>query len=61
MENAKALFALPYLSECVNEALGLLPAIPTAVSKTVPAEGMKLGNIFIPGGTKICALRYSIG
>lgn len=61
VENVRALSALPHLNGCINEALRLLPAILTAISRNVPAEGITFGDTFIPGGTKICAPRYSIG
>lgn len=34
---------------------------PHSDFQNVPAEGITVGDIFIPGGTKICAPRYSIG
>lgn len=61
IEDLRALSALPHLNGCINEALRLLPAILTAISRNVPAEGIVFGKTFIAGGTKICAPRYSIG
>lgn len=60
-EDIKTLATLPHLNGTINEALRLLPAILTAVSRKVPPEGLTVDGVFIPGGTKICAPRYSIG
>ncbi|KAI7776264.1 Cytochrome P450 [Diaporthe eres] len=60
-EDVRALSALPHLTGTINEALRLLPAIPTAVSRNTPPEGLMFDSVFIPGGVKICAPRYSIG
>ncbi|KAH8785239.1 cytochrome P450 [Diaporthe sp. PMI_573] len=60
-EDTRALSALPHLTGTINEALRLLPAIPTAVSRNTPPEGLMFDSVFIPGGVKICAPRYSIG
>ncbi|KAI1323417.1 benzoate 4-monooxygenase cytochrome P450 [Xylariaceae sp. FL0255] len=57
----KALTALPHLDATINEALRLIPSVPTWGSRIVAREGLSLDGIFIPGGTKICASRYSIG
>lgn len=59
-EDIKALTSLPHLTGAINESLRLLPAIPTAVSRKVGPEGLAVEGQFIPGGTKICAPRYSI-
>ncbi|KAK9422880.1 putative Cytochrome P450 [Seiridium unicorne] len=60
-EDVTALSSLPHLTGTINEALRLLPAILTAVSRKVPPEGLTVDEVFIPGGAKICAPRYSIG
>jgi hypothetical protein len=39
----------------------LLPAILTFSSRVTPPEGLVVEGTFIPGYTKICAPRYTIG
>ena len=39
----------------------LLPAVPTAVTRVSPPEGMEVEGTFIPGNVKIVAPRYPIG
>lgn len=59
-EDVKALSSLPHLNGVINETLRLYPAIPTAVSRKVPPKGLVIDGVVIPGGTKLCAPRYSI-
>ncbi|KAI1169042.1 benzoate 4-monooxygenase cytochrome P450 [Nemania serpens] len=57
----KALTALPHLDATINESMRLLPSVPSWGSRVVSPDGLTLDGVFIPGGTKICAPRYSIG
>ncbi|KAI0185628.1 cytochrome P450 [Xylaria flabelliformis] len=57
----KSLTALPHLDGTINESMRLLPSVPSWGSRVVSPEGLTLDGLFIPGGTKICAPRYSIG
>ncbi|KAJ9260547.1 hypothetical protein DTO212C5_8476 [Paecilomyces variotii] len=60
-EDPNALAALPHLNGTINEAMRLLPAVLTFSSRVTPPEGITVENTFIPGNTKICAPRYTIG
>ncbi|KAJ6179762.1 hypothetical protein N7519_010223 [Penicillium mononematosum] len=60
-ENPAALAALPHLTGTINEAMRLLPAVLTFSSRVTPPEGLMIDGTFIPGNTKICAPRYTIG
>ncbi|KAL9065091.1 MAG: hypothetical protein Q9157_007595 [Trypethelium eluteriae] len=60
-ENSNAVAALPHLNGAINEAMRLLPAVLTFVTRVSPPEGMYLDGTFIPGNVKIVAPRYSIG
>lgn len=44
---------LPYLSAVINESLRTHPAAGLPLERIVPAEGVQLGDVFIPGGTTI--------
>ena len=60
-QDVKAVAALPHLNGAINEAMRLLPAVLTFVTRVSPPEGMTVEGTFIPGNTKIAAPRYSIG
>jgi cytochrome P450 len=59
--DVRALSALPHLTATIHESMRLLPAVPTFSSRVVGPQGITIDGTFIPGGTKICAPRYSIG
>ncbi|KAF2463953.1 cytochrome P450 [Lindgomyces ingoldianus] len=59
--NITALSSLPHLNGVISESMRLLPAILTFSSRVTPLEGLKVDGTYIPGNTKICAPRYSIG
>lgn len=61
VQDVKAVTALPHLNGAINEAMRLLPAVLTFVTRASPPEGMKVEGTFIPGNIKIAAPRYSIG
>ncbi|KAJ5931968.1 hypothetical protein N7516_006457 [Penicillium verrucosum] len=56
-----ALATLPHLTGTINEAMRLLPAVLTFSSRVTPPQGLMIDGTFIPGNTKICAPRYTIG
>lgn len=61
IEDPTALAALPHLTGTINEAMRLLPAVLTFSSRVTPPEGLVIDGTYIPGNTKICAPRYTIG
>ncbi|KAJ5213940.1 hypothetical protein N7449_001109 [Penicillium cf. viridicatum] len=60
-DNPAALATLPHLTGTINEAMRLLPAVLTFSSRVTPPQGLMIDGTFIPGNTKICAPRYTIG
>ncbi|EHA19270.1 hypothetical protein ASPNIDRAFT_178934 [Aspergillus niger ATCC 1015] len=52
---------LSHLNGAINETMRLLPAVLTFGTRVTPPEGLTIADTFIPGGTKICAPRYTIG
>ncbi|PLB50874.1 cytochrome P450 [Aspergillus steynii IBT 23096] len=52
---------LPHLNGMINETMRLLPAVLTFGTRVTPPEGITIEGTFIPGGTKLCAPRYTIG
>lgn len=60
-QDPRAVASLPHLNGAINEAMRLLPAVLTFVTRVSPPEGMEVEGTFIPGNIKIAAPRYSIG
>lgn len=60
IENLNTLESLSHLNALIDETMRLHPAVPTGGYRDTPAEGMKIGECFIPGNTTIVAPRYSI-
>lgn len=60
-ENPTTLATLSHLTGTINEAMRLLPAVLTFSSRVTPPQGLMIDGTFIPGNTKICAPRYTIG
>ncbi len=56
-----ALAALPHLTATINESLRLYPAGPTFGSRLTPPEGLNCDGVYIPGGVKVVAPRWSAG
>jgi cytochrome P450 len=42
---------LPFLAAVIQESLRMHPAVGLALERIVPAQGLQVGKIFIPGGT----------
>lgn len=61
VEDAVGLSKLSHLNGAINETMRLLPAVLTFGTRVTPPEGLTIAGTFIPGGTKICAPRYTIG
>ncbi|GKZ24652.1 hypothetical protein AbraIFM66951_011923 [Aspergillus brasiliensis] len=61
MDDVVGLSKLNHLNGAINEAMRPLPAVLTFGTRVTPPEGLTIAGTFIPGGTKICAPRYTIG
>lgn len=48
------------LNGIINETLRLYPALPSAAYRETLPEGLIIGDVYVPGGTKIIAPRYSV-
>ena len=59
--DARTLQYLPYLNGCVHEALRLHPPLPSGCLRITPPEGLKIDDIFIPGGVTVLTPAYSLG
>ena len=54
------LHALPYLNACITETLRLHPPTPSGLMRQTPAEGIYIGDTYIPGHVTCVAPTYSI-
>lgn len=52
--------SLPYLNQVIKETLQLYAAIPEALPRTVPEDGIHLAEFNIPGGTTVSTQAYSM-
>lgn len=52
---------LPVLNGAINEALRLHPPVPSGVERVTPSEGMRMGDTYLPGGTKFKMSQYVFG
>jgi cytochrome P450 len=43
--------SLPYLDACIKEAFRMHPAAGLPLERIVPAQGMEIDGVFVPGGT----------
>lgn len=59
--DVSSIATLPHLNGAINEAMRLLPAVLTFVTRVSPPEGMYIDGTYIPGDIKLAAPRYSIG
>lgn len=60
VRDPKVLQSLEHLNGVINETLRLWPAVPTGGLRQVPPEGAVICGQFVPGGTTICAPRWSL-
>ncbi|KIW60511.1 hypothetical protein PV05_00723 [Exophiala xenobiotica] len=44
---------LPFLCACIKEALRVHPGVALTMGRTVPAEGLELCGVYIPGGYRV--------
>ncbi|GKZ31072.1 hypothetical protein AbraIFM66950_011131 [Aspergillus brasiliensis] len=60
MDDVVGLPKLNHLNGAINEVMRPLPAVLTFGTRVTPPDGLTIAGTFIPGGTKICAPRYTI-
>nr|RBQ88027.1 hypothetical protein FVER53263_20077 [Fusarium verticillioides] len=51
---------LTYLQACIDETLRLFPPVPSGLQRMTPAEGLRVGDIFIPGDTIVTVPSYTL-
>ncbi|RAK93466.1 cytochrome P450 [Aspergillus costaricaensis CBS 115574] len=60
IRNYNDLQQLPYLSTCIYEMLRLHPPVPSTALRLAPPGGLVVAGKFIPEGTTIATLQYSL-
>jgi cytochrome P450 len=50
----------PFLSAFITEVLRLYGSAPGGLPRSVPAHGMRIGDLFIPPGTTVSAQAYTM-
>ncbi|KAG6017486.1 hypothetical protein E4U54_006934 [Claviceps lovelessii] len=50
---------MKFLQGCINEALRLLPPVPSGLQRMTPPEGLMIGDKFIPGETIVTIPSYT--
>lgn len=59
--DANALSRLKYLQACIDEALRLVPVVPSGPQRVTPPEGLEIGeDLFIPGDTIVQVPTYTL-
>ncbi|KAL3474375.1 cytochrome P450 monooxygenase [Aspergillus californicus] len=54
------LLEVPLLDGIINEALRLYPAVPSGTQRVTPPEGVRVGEIYIPGNVIVQSPLYTI-
>jgi cytochrome P450 len=58
--DSTALRKLKYLQAVIDEALRLYPPVPSGLQRLTPAEGVTIGDIFVPGDTIVYLPSYTM-
>lgn len=59
--DANALSKLKYLQACTDEALRIMPVVPSGGQRITPPEGLEIsGGLFIPGDTIVQVPTYTL-
>lgn len=59
--NHKEAGSTVYVNGIINEALRMHPAVPTALQRITPPEGLHIGDTYIPGNKTVWCPQYAMG
>ncbi|KAI7769317.1 hypothetical protein LZL87_011847 [Fusarium oxysporum] len=58
--NHSSFSKLTYLQACIDETLRLFPPVPSGLQRMTPPEGLRVGDIFVPGDTIVTVPSYTL-